>query len=189
LRDEIVFCLDVAASELFKDGLYHLKSENKHLSSEELINYYAMLVADYPIASIEDGLDEQDWSGWQALTTKLGKQVQLVGDDLFVTNPMILQEGITKHIANAILIKPNQIGTLSETRNAIALAQSNGYNCIISHRSGETEDAFIADLAVATGAGQIKTGSLCRTDRVAKYNQLLRISEIAMLPYTGQIRR
>ena len=136
--------------------------------------------------SIEDGLDEKDWSGWSELTKLLGKKIQLVGDDLFVTNPKILQEGINQHIANAILIKVNQIGTLTETQEAIKLAQKNNYHCVMSHRSGETEDSFIADLAVATGCGQIKTGSLCRTDRTAKYNQLLRINEEANLPYAGK---
>ena len=135
--------------------------------------------------SIEDGLDEGDWNGWQQLTETLGKSTQLVGDDLFVTNPALLQEGISKQVANAILIKPNQIGTLSETRQTIRLAQANGYRCVMSHRSGETEDTFISDLAVATGCGQIKTGSLCRTDRVAKYNQLLRINELSRLSYSS----
>ena len=186
LGHDIVFALDVAASELWEDGLYHLSSEQKTLSSDALIDYYAELLAHYPIVSIEDGLDESDWSGWQRLTTRLGKAVQLVGDDLFVTNPAILQQGIEQHTANAVLIKPNQIGTLSETRETIRLAHRNGYHCVMSHRSGETGDAFIADLAVATGCGQIKTGSLCRTDRVAKYNQLLRISEMTGLPYAGR---
>lgn len=186
LGKDIVFALDVAASELFNAGSYHLSSENKVLSSRELIAYYAELAANYPIVSIEDGLDENDWQGWQDLTAALGGQIQLVGDDLFVTNTRILQEGIRQKIANAILIKPNQIGTLTETRQAIQLAQDNGYRCVMSHRSGETEDTFIADLAVATGCGQIKTGSLCRTDRVAKYNQLLRIAEVASLDYAGR---
>ena len=186
LGHDIVFALDVAASELWEDGLYHLSSEQKTLSSDALIDYYAELLAHYPIVSIEDGLDESDWSGWQRLTTRLGKAVQLVGDDLFVTNPAILQHGIEQHTANAVLIKPNQIGTLSETRETIRLAHRHGYHCVMSHRSGETGDTFIADLAVATGCGQIKTGSLCRTDRVAKYNQLLRISEMTGLPYAGR---
>ena len=186
LGTEIVFALDVAASELFTQGQYHMASESKTFSSEQLIDYYSALVANYPIVSIEDGLDEKDWSGWKALSTRLGDKIQLVGDDLFVTNPKILQEGIDQGIANSILIKVNQIGTLSETRQAIKLAQQNGYRCVMSHRSGETEDTFIADLAVATGCGQIKTGSLCRTDRVAKYNQLLRINELATLPYAGR---
>ncbi len=186
LGKDIVFALDVAASELFKDGFYHLESENKKMTSSELINYYSDLIANYPIFSIEDGLDEHDWLGWQELTTQLNSKVQLVGDDLFVTNSRILQEGIHQKMANAILIKLNQIGTLTETRQAMNLAHENGYRCIMSHRSGETEDSFIADLAVATGCGQIKTGSLCRTDRIAKYNQLLRISELVSLPYAGK---
>lgn len=186
LGSEIVFALDVAASELFQDGVYRLASENKTFSSEEMIAYYRELLAHYPIVSIEDGLDENDWEGWKQLTEALGKQTQLVGDDLFVTNSHILQEGIAHKMANAILIKPNQIGTLTETREAIRLAHANSYHCVMSHRSGETEDTFIADLAVATGCGQIKTGSLCRTDRVAKYNQLLRINEMTLLPYAGK---
>ena len=187
LGDDMVFALDVAASELVSDGLYYLSSENKKLSSHELIQYYADLLNHYPIVSIEDGLDEDDWQGWSALTKQLGNRVQLVGDDLFVTNPQILAKGIAEKVGNAVLIKLNQIGTLSETRQTIKLAQSNGYRCVMSHRSGETEDTFIADLAVATGCGQIKTGSLCRTDRVAKYNQLLRINELISLPYAGKI--
>lgn len=186
LGEDIVFALDVAASELFQDGQYHIAGEQRCLTSAQLIAYYAELVANYPIVSIEDGLDEQDWAGWQALTAELGQRIQIVGDDLFVTNSSILQEGINQHIANAILIKLNQIGTLTQTRQAIQLAKANGYRCIMSHRSGETEDTFIADLAVATNCGQIKTGSLCRTDRVAKYNQLLRIEELVHLPYTGK---
>lgn len=186
LGKEVVFALDVAASELYRDGFYHLDSEGKRFSSAEMTNYYSELVANYPIVSIEDGLDESDWQGWQQLTTQLGAKIQLVGDDLFVTNTHILQEGINQHIANAILIKPNQIGTLTETRAAIRLAHSHGYRCVMSHRSGETEDAFIADLAVATGCSQIKTGSLCRTDRIAKYNQLLRINEQISLTYAGR---
>ncbi|WED42423.1 phosphopyruvate hydratase [Legionella cardiaca] len=185
LGADIVFALDVAASELFHEGYYHLSSENKKLNNAEMIAYYSDLLAYYPIVSIEDGLDENDWDGWRQLTATLGSKLQLVGDDLFVTNTHILQEGITQKMANAILIKLNQIGTLSETRHAIHLAQTNGYRCVMSHRSGETEDTFIADLAVATGCGQIKTGSLCRTDRVAKYNQLLRINE-GLLPYAGK---
>lgn len=187
LGKDIVFALDIAASELFKAGFYHLESENKKLTSEELTHYYVDLVKQYPIVSIEDGLDESDWKGWQHLTAILGSHVQLVGDDLFVTNAHILEKGIAEKTANAILIKLNQIGTLSETRETMRLAHSNGYRCVISHRSGETEDTFIADLAVATGCGQIKTGSACRTDRVAKYNQLLRINELASLPYAGKI--
>lgn len=183
LGQDIVFSLDVAASEFYEQGLYRMNSELKQFDSSELIEYYADLVASYPIVSIEDGLDEQDWSGWNELTKRLGKQIQLVGDDLFVTNPRIIQEGIDKGIANAVLIKLNQIGTLTETLAAITLAHKHNYRCVMSHRSGETEDSFIADLAVATGSGQIKTGSLCRTDRIAKYNQLLRINEMANLPY------
>lgn len=180
---EIVFALDVAASELYQDNYYHLNSENKKLNAEQLIDYYKNLIKNYPIVSIEDGLDEQDKEGWQELTRQLGNQLQIVGDDLFVTNPKILAQGIKMQLGNAILIKLNQIGTLTETRQTIALARDNHYNCIISHRSGETEDSFIADFAVATGIGQIKTGSLCRTDRLAKYNQLLRIEEQSRLPY------
>ena len=187
LGRDIVFSLDVAASELYKDGFYHLTSENKKLSSHELIQYYTELVNQYPIVSIEDGLDENDWFGWQQLTHLLGARVQLVGDDLFVTNPNILARGIAEKTANAILIKLNQIGTLSETREAMRLAYHHGYRCVMSHRSGETEYTFIADLAVATGCGQIKTGSLCRTDRVAKYNQLLRINALVSLPYAGKM--
>ncbi len=186
LGKDMVFALDVAASELFKNGFYHLTSENKKLNSHELIQYYAELVKHYPIISIEDGLDESDWQGWKQMTLQLGDKLQLVGDDLFVTNPAILSKGIAEKTANAVLIKLNQIGTLSETRQTIRLAHSNNYRCVISHRSGETEDTFIADLAVATGCGQIKTGSLCRTDRVAKYNQLLRINELVSLPYAGK---
>lgn len=187
LGKDIVFALDVAASELWVDGVYHLASEHKTLTSDELIAYYADLLNHYPIVSLEDGLDERDWQGWQRMTMQLGSRVQLVGDDLFVTNATILQQGIDEHVANAVLIKPNQIGTLSETRETIRLAHRNGYRCVMSHRSGETEDTFIADLAVATGCGQIKTGSLCRTDRVAKYNQLLRIGEVSGLAYARGI--
>lgn len=185
LGQDIVFSLDVAASEIYEKGLYHMTSENQQFDAYQLTEYYANLVNSYPIVSIEDGLDEKDWEGWKHLTTCLGNKIQLVGDDLFVTNPKIIKEGIEQHVANAVLIKLNQIGTLSETRHAIQLAHQNNYRCIISHRSGETEDSFIADLAVATGSGQIKTGSLCRTDRVAKYNQLLRIYEMSSLPYAG----
>jgi enolase len=186
LGEDIVFSLDVAASELYEQGAYHMASENQMFSSIQLIDYYADLVSSYPIVSIEDGLDEKDWAGWKLLTERLGATIQLVGDDLFVTNPKILQEGIDQNIANSILIKVNQIGTLSETRQAIKLAHQNGYRCVMSHRSGETEDSFIADLAVATGCGQIKTGSLCRTDRTAKYNQLIRINELSSLTYAGK---
>ena len=169
--------LDVASSEFYKDGAYHLEGEGKVLDADQLIEFYADWCAKYPIISIEDGMAEGDWDGWKRLTERLGKTVQLVGDDLFVTNTKIFQEGIDKHIANAILIKVNQIGTLSETLDAIAMAEKANYASVISHRSGETEDTTIADLAVATAATQIKTGSLCRSDRVAKYNQLLRIEE------------
>lgn len=185
LGRDIVFSLDIAASEFYDQGSYYMASENNTFTSQQLVTYYADLVESYPILSIEDGLDESDWSGWSELTKLLGNKIQLVGDDLFVTNPKILQEGINQHIANAILIKVNQIGTLTETQKAIKLAQKNNYQCVMSHRSGETEDSFIADLAVATGCGQIKTGSLCRTDRTAKYNQLLRINEMVQLPYAG----
>jgi len=172
---DVYLGLDVASSEFFKDGAYHLEGEGKKFSSAELVEFYAGWVAKYPIITIEDGMAEGDWDGWKALTDKLGKKVQLVGDDLFVTNPAIFREGIEKGIANAILIKVNQIGTLSETLEAIAMAHKANYAAIVSHRSGETEDVTIADIAVATTATQIKTGSLCRSDRVAKYNQLLRI--------------
>jgi enolase len=183
--EDIVLALDVAASEIYRDHHYHLAGENKQFSSDEFIAYLASLVDHYPIASIEDGMAEDDWAGWASMTKCLGSRIQLVGDDVFVTNPQIFQEGIDQHLANAILIKPNQIGTLTETLQAIALAKQSNYATVISHRSGETEDTTIADIAVATGAGQIKTGSLCRTDRMAKYNQLLRIEEhIAM--QTGQ---
>ncbi len=174
---DVYLGLDVASNEFYRDGKYHLKGEKRVLSSDELIDYLAQLVDRYPIISIEDGLSENDWDGWIQLTERLGEKIQLVGDDLFVTNTRLLQQGITQHAANAILIKPNQIGTLTETLAAIELAKSAHYRTVISHRSGETEDVTIADLAVATNAGQIKTGSLSRTDRVAKYNQLLRIEE------------
>ena len=187
LGSDIVFTLDVAASELYRDGKYSFSSEGNRFTSEELIEYYAYLLKNNPIVSIEDGLDESDWAGWKRLTECLGSRIQLVGDDLFVTNVQLLEKGIEQHIANAILIKPNQIGTLTETRQTIALAKRHGYQCVMSHRSGETDDTLIADLAVATGCTQIKTGSLCRMDRVAKYNQLLRIQEIAPLPYAGRI--
>jgi enolase len=176
--DDIAIALDPAASELYQDGKYVFKKSDKSAkSSEEMVRYWAKWVRDYPIVSIEDGLAEDDWDGWQMLTKELGGKIQLVGDDLFVTNTERLQEGIDKGVANSILIKVNQIGTVSETLDAIDLARRNGYTSVISHRSGETEDTFIADLAVATGAGQIKTGSASRTDRIAKYNQLLRIEE------------
>ena len=174
---EVFLGLDVASSEFFKDGTYHLEGEGKTLSPEQLIEFYAGWCAKYPIITIEDGMAEGDWDGWTRLTERLGKKVQLVGDDLFVTNTAIFRQGIEKHIANAILIKVNQIGTLTETLEAIAMAHQAGYASVVSHRSGETEDTTIADIAVATTATQIKTGSLCRSDRVAKYNQLLRIEE------------
>lgn len=186
LGTDVFFALDVAASELYKDHQYHMASEQRIFSASQLVSYYAELVNTYPIISIEDGLDEQDWQGWSELTQVLGKRIQLVGDDLFVTNARILKEGIDQTIANAILIKPNQIGTLTETLDTIRLAQTHGYHCVMSHRSGETEDTFIADLAVATNCGQIKTGSLCRTDRTAKYNQLLRIQDIEPIHYAGK---
>lgn len=172
---DIMLALDAASSEFYKDGQYVLASENRSLSSAEFADLLADWVERFPIISIEDGMDENDWDGWKLLTDKIGDKVQLVGDDLFVTNPKILQQGIDKGVGNSILIKVNQIGTLSETLDAINLAKANGYTAVVSHRSGETEDTTIADLAVATNAGQIKTGSLSRSDRVAKYNQLLRI--------------
>ena len=176
--DDIAIALDPAASEFYQDGKYVFKKSDKSAkSSEEMARFWAKWANDYPIVSLEDGLSENDWDGWQNLTEELGGKIQLVGDDIFVTNIKILAEGIEKNIANSILIKLNQIGTVSETIDAITLARRNGYDSIISHRSGETEDTFIADLAVATGAGQIKTGSASRTDRIAKYNQLLRIEE------------
>jgi enolase len=176
--EEIAIALDPAASEFYQDGKYVFKKSDKSAkSSDDMVRFWAKWVNDYPIVSLEDGLSENDWEGWAALTRELGGKIQLVGDDLFVTNVQFLQEGIDKGVANSILIKVNQIGTVSETLDAIDLARRNGYTSVISHRSGETEDAFIADLAVATGAGQIKTGSASRTDRIAKYNQLLRIEE------------
>lgn len=185
--EEIFLALDVASTEFYKDNCYQLKSENRKLSSEQFVDFLASWVERYPIISIEDGLSENDWQGWAHLTAKLGKKVQLVADDLFVTNTSLLQKGIQEGIANAILIKLNQIGTLTETLRAIGMAKNSNYNAIISHRSGETEDTFIADLAVATSAGQIKTGSLCRSDRIAKYNQLLRIEDAlkSKAPFTG----
>ncbi|MFW2373226.1 MAG: phosphopyruvate hydratase [Gammaproteobacteria bacterium] len=175
--EDIYLGLDVASSEFYKDGKYVLESEGKSFSAEEFVDYLADWVDKYPIISVEDGLDEGDWDGWDVLTKKLGDKVQLVGDDLFVTNTKIFKEGIDKNIANSILIKLNQIGTLSETLDAIKMAHDSGYTAVVSHRSGETEDSSIADLCVATCTGQIKTGSLSRSDRIAKYNQLLRIEE------------
>ncbi len=177
LGTDIAFGLDVAASELYKDGKYHLGTENKVLSSDEMVEFLADLAAKYPIVSIEDGLAEDDWEGWAQLTAKLGSKLQLVGDDLFVTNTDFLARGIKESSANSILIKLNQIGTLSETIKAVVMAREAGWTAVISHRSGETEDTTIADLTVGLATGQIKTGSLSRTDRVAKYNQLLRIEE------------
>ena len=174
---DVVIALDVASSEFYKDGFYELSSENKKYTNKEFIELLKSWKNNYPIVSVEDGLDENDWEGWHDLTIELGSKLQLVGDDLFVTNPKIFKEGIEKKIANAILIKLNQIGTLTETLDAINMANKNNYNTIVSHRSGETEDTFISDLSVAYSCGQIKTGSLSRSDRVAKYNQLLRIEE------------
>ncbi|WP_455256633.1 phosphopyruvate hydratase [Peptoniphilus asaccharolyticus] len=175
--EDIVLALDVAASEMYEDGKYNLKGEGKVLTSEEMIDFYAELVENYPIYSIEDGLGEDDWTGWKIMTDKIGDRVQLVGDDLFVTNTKKLQKGIEEGIANSILIKFNQIGSLTETLDAIELAKTHNMTCLISHRSGETEDSTIADLAVATNAGFIKTGAPARSERVAKYNQLLRIED------------
>jgi enolase len=187
LGRDITLALDCAASEFYRDGVYDLAGEGKRFSSAEFTDYLAALAASHPIVSIEDGLDESDWDGWKLLTEKIGDRVQLVGDDLFVTNTRILKQGIERGVANSILIKFNQIGSLSETLDAIAMAKAAGYTAVISHRSGETEDTTIADLAVATAAGQIKTGSLCRSDRVAKYNRLLRIeAELGgRAPYRG----
>jgi enolase len=187
LGSDVTLALDCAASEFYRDGVYELAGEGKHFSSESFTDYLADLASHHPIISIEDGLDESDWDGWKLLTDKIGDRIQLVGDDLFVTNTQILREGIDKGVANSILIKFNQIGSLSETLDAIAMARGAGYTAVISHRSGETEDTTIADLAVATAAGQIKTGSLCRSDRVAKYNRLLRIeAELGgRAPYRG----
>ncbi len=175
--EDIALALDPAASEIFKDGKYVLEGEGKTLSSEEMVAYYRELVDQFPIVSIEDGLAEDDWEGWKSLRRELGDRIQLVGDDIFVTNIKRLARGIEEDIANAILIKLNQIGTVTETLEAIRLAHTSGWRCVISHRSGETEDTFIADLAVAVNSGQIKTGAPCRSERVAKYNQLLRIEE------------
>lgn len=184
--EQMAIALDVAASELVADCGYRLDSENRTVSSAELVDYYVDLCSKYPIVSIEDGLSEDDWDGWKILTEKLGDKVQLVGDDLFVTNANILNEGIQKDIANAILIKPNQIGSVSETMLTVRLAQRNGYKCVMSHRSGESEDAFIADFAVALNCGEIKTGSTARGERTAKYNRLLEIeNEIAYSEYLG----
>jgi enolase len=174
---DVAIGIDAAASEFYKDGMYHLKADGLTLNSAQMIDLYASWVDKYPIITLEDGMSEHDWDGWKALTQRLGKQIQLVGDDVFVTNTKILREGIKQGIANSILIKVNQIGTLTETFAAIEMAKRAGYTAVVSHRSGETEDSTIADLAVATNALQIKTGSLSRSDRMAKYNQLLRIEE------------
>ncbi|KFN44816.1 phosphopyruvate hydratase [Arenimonas oryziterrae] len=186
--EDILLGLDVASTEFFENGKYNLTGEGKRLSSEQFVDFLAGWAKQYPIVTIEDGMAEDDWTGWKLLTDRIGKDVQLVGDDLFVTNPKIFREGIDKHVANAILIKVNQIGTLTETLEAIAMADAHRYAAIVSHRSGETEDTTIADIAVATTATQIKTGSLCRSDRVAKYNQLLRIEEAlgAKARYAGR---
>ena len=188
LGDDVTLALDCASSEFFEDGKYDLAGEGKVFDAAGFADYLAGLSERYPIISIEDGMDESDWAGWKVLTDKIGDKVQLVGDDLFVTNTKILKEGIDKGIGNSILIKFNQIGTLTETLEAIQMAKAAGYTAVISHRSGETEDSTIADLAVGTAAGQIKTGSLCRSDRVSKYNQLLRIEEqlAGKAPYKGR---
>ncbi len=186
--EDIVIALDVASSELVTEGGYKLDSENRIVSAEELVDYYVDLCAKYPIVSIEDGLSEDDWDGWKIMTEKLADKIQLVGDDLFVTNEKILQEGIDKGIANAILIKPNQIGSVTETMQTVRLAQRNGYKCVMSHRSGESEDAFIADFAVALNTGEIKTGSTARGERTAKYNRLLEIErELGFSEYPGKV--
>lgn len=175
---DMTLALDAASTEFYKDGVYHLASEGKKLTADQMVSYYQDLVKAYPIKSIEDGMDEDDWEGWAALTAAIGDDVQLVGDDLFVTNPVRLKKGIDMGVANSILVKVNQIGTLSETLEAVEMAHKAGYTAVMSHRSGETEDTTIADLAVATNCGQIKTGSLARSDRLAKYNQLIRIEEM-----------
>ncbi|MDF2369100.1 phosphopyruvate hydratase [Sneathiella sp.] len=175
--EDVYLALDSASTEFFKDGKYHLKGEGKTLEAGEMVDYYAALVGDYPIISIEDGMSEDDWAGWKLLTDKIGDKVQLVGDDLFVTNPKRLADGISQGVANSILVKVNQIGSLTETLEAVEMAHKARYTAVMSHRSGETEDSTIADLAVATNCGQIKTGSLSRSDRLAKYNQLIRIEQ------------
>jgi len=174
---DIAIVLDPAASEFYQDGKYLLKADKKNLTSEEMVEYYSALISKYPIISIEDGLAEDDWSGWSILTASLGKRIQLTGDDIFVTNPKILAEGIKQGIGTSVLIKPNQIGTITETLETIAIAKKSCYTCVFSHRSGETEDSFLADMTVATNAGQLKTGAPARSERLAKYNQLLRIEE------------
>ncbi len=173
--EDVKLALDAASSEFYEDGIYNIAGEGKKLNSKEIVGYYKDLVEKYPIFSIEDACAEDDYEGWKAITAELGDKIQLVGDDLFVTNPKILQKGIDEKMANSILIKVNQIGTLTETLAAIALGAKNNYRSVISHRSGETEDSFISHIALAVNAGQIKTGSLCRSDRIAKYNELLRI--------------
>jgi len=189
--EDVVLAFDAASTEFCKDGVYHLAGEGKSLSSDEMIAYWQDMAKRYPIISIEDPLDEDDWSGFQKMTAEMGQAMQLVGDDLYVTNPKRLARGINEAAGNAILIKVNQIGTLTETLQAISMAKQAGFGVVVSHRSGETEDSFIADLAVATNAGQIKTGSISRSDRMAKYNQLLRIEEALGVnaSYQGQIRR
>ena len=174
---DIALALDAAATEFYKNKKYELAGEDKSLSSEQMVKYYAALVKKFPIISIEDAMGEDDHKGWKAITEELGDEIQLVGDDLFVTNPAILKKGIADGLANALLVKVNQIGTLTETLEAVRMAQTAGYGAILSHRSGETEDTTIAHIAVATNCGQIKTGSLCRSDRLAKYNELIRIEE------------
>ena len=184
---EVAIALDPASSEFYRDGKYQLSSENKALSSEEMVEYYSQLCDKYPIVSIEDGLAEDDWDGWKVMTDVLSAKIQIVGDDIFVTNKKILQEGIDKGIANSILIKLNQIGTVSETMQTVRLAQREGYTCVVSHRSGESEDAFIADFSVAMNTGQIKTGSTARSERIAKYNRLLEIErELEFGEYLGK---
>jgi enolase len=189
--EDVALAFDAASTEFCKDGVYHLEGEGKTLSSDEMIAYWQDMAKRYPIISIEDPLDEDDWSGFQKMTADMGASMQLVGDDLYVTNPKRLARGITEAAGNAILIKVNQIGTLTETLQAINMAKQAGFGVVVSHRSGETEDSFIADLAVATNAGQIKTGSMSRSDRMAKYNQLLRIEEALSVnaKYQGKIRR
>ncbi|MCC7049875.1 MAG: phosphopyruvate hydratase, partial [Alphaproteobacteria bacterium] len=190
---DVVLALDTASTEFYRDGQYHMEGEGKVLDASGMVKFYEGLVAKFPIVSIEDGMAEDDWQGWKALTLAIGKKVQLVGDDLFVTNPTRLRQGIEKGVANAILVKVNQIGTLSETLEAVEMAHKAGYRAVMSHRSGETEDATIADLAVATNCGQIKTGSLSRSDRTAKYNQLIRIAEdlgpAALYPGRAALKR
>jgi len=174
---DIAIVLDPAASEFYQDGKYVLKADKCKLTSEEMVGYYEKLISKYPIISIEDALAENDWSGWQILTERLGKKIQLTGDDIFVTNKKILAEGIAKKVGNSVLIKLNQIGTLTETLETVDLAKKSNYTCVFSHRSGETEDSFLADITVATNAGQLKTGAPARSERLAKYNQLMRIEE------------